>query len=107
MLRGVIVSALLLCSAAVSLGQTSPPRLFSRLTVNQTQLAFSYAGDIWIVDRAGGENTGITPDVEVEITPKDWMAGRDPQLERAVQVAMDGTLPATGRVWTSSLEHAI
>lgn len=37
----------------------------------------------------GIENTGIIPDVEVEVTPRDWIAGRDPQLERAVQVAMD------------------
>lgn len=37
----------------------------------------------------GVENVGVTPDVEVEITPKDWMMGRDPQLERAVQVAME------------------
>ncbi|MGZ8846707.1 MAG: S41 family peptidase, partial [Pyrinomonadaceae bacterium] len=37
----------------------------------------------------GVENVGISPDFEVEITPKDWMAGRDPQLEKAVQVAME------------------
>ncbi len=36
----------------------------------------------------GIENTGITPDYEVEITPRDFMAGRDPQLEKAVQVAL-------------------
>jgi tricorn protease len=34
------------------------------------------------------ENFGITPDIEVEILPKDWLAGRDPQLEKAVEVAM-------------------
>src|SRR5262245_47137686 len=34
--------------------------LFSRLTVNQTQIAFSYAGDIWIVDRNGGEARRLT-----------------------------------------------
>jgi tricorn protease len=31
----------------------------------------------------------VAPDVEVEITPKDWMTGRDPQLERAVALVMD------------------
>jgi tricorn protease len=36
----------------------------------------------------GIENLGITPDYEVEITPRDFMAGRDPQLEKAVQVAL-------------------
>lgn len=36
----------------------------------------------------GIENIGITPDHEVEITPRDLLAARDPQLERAVQVAL-------------------
>jgi tricorn protease len=34
------------------------------------------------------ENYGITPDIEVDILPKDWLAGRDPQLEKAVEVAI-------------------
>ncbi|HSQ25063.1 MAG TPA: S41 family peptidase [Pyrinomonadaceae bacterium] len=46
----------------------------------------------------GVENAGISPDIEVEITPKDWMAGRDPQLEKAVQVAMDELKKA--QVWS-------
>jgi tricorn protease len=36
----------------------------------------------------GIENLGVAPDYEVEITPRDFMAGRDPQLEKAVQVAL-------------------
>ncbi|MDT5063806.1 MAG: tricorn protease [Acidobacteriota bacterium] len=36
----------------------------------------------------GIENSGVTPDYEVEVTPRDFMAGRDPQLEKAVQVAL-------------------
>ncbi len=34
------------------------------------------------------ENVGVAPDIEVEITPRDAVAGRDPQLERAVQEAL-------------------
>ncbi|NBC18740.1 MAG: protease, partial [Bacteroidetes bacterium] len=34
------------------------------------------------------ENEGVAPDIEVEMTPKDVAAGRDPQLERAVQEAL-------------------
>jgi len=37
----------------------------------------------------GVENVGVPPDIEVEQTPKDVIAGRDPQLERAIQVVMD------------------
>jgi tricorn protease len=35
------------------------------------------------------ENHGIAPDVEVEYDPKLVRQGRDPQLEKAVEVAMD------------------
>jgi tricorn protease len=34
------------------------------------------------------ENEGVGPDIDVENTPKEVIAGRDPQLERAVQEAM-------------------
>lgn len=34
------------------------------------------------------ENRGVDPDVEVVITPADHAAGRDPQLERAVDLAL-------------------
>jgi tricorn protease len=34
------------------------------------------------------ENEGVAPDIDVENLPKEAIAGRDPQLERAVQEAM-------------------
>jgi tricorn protease len=34
------------------------------------------------------ENVGVTPDIEVEQTPREMNAGHDPQLERAVAEAM-------------------
>ena len=34
------------------------------------------------------ENYGTEPDIEVEITPQDYRAGRDPQLQRAVDEAL-------------------
>ena len=37
----------------------------------------------WVV-----ENEGVPPDIEVEQTPADVIAGRDPQLEKAIEVAM-------------------
>ena len=44
----------------------------------------------WIEDVGFGlENYGTDPDIEVEITPKDWQEGRDPQLERAVEEALE------------------
>lgn len=35
------------------------------------------------------EGVGISPDIPVEQTPKDVVAGKDPQLERAVQEALN------------------
>ncbi|MGB9892850.1 MAG: hypothetical protein ACPLRA_00445, partial [Candidatus Saccharicenans sp.] len=37
----------------------------------------------------GIENIGVPPDLEVEITPADYAAGRDPQLEKAIEVIME------------------
>ncbi|HEX7877946.1 MAG TPA: S41 family peptidase [Candidatus Eisenbacteria bacterium] len=34
------------------------------------------------------ENGGVVPDREVDITPADWRAGRDPQLEAAIDDAL-------------------
>ncbi len=39
-------------------------------------------------DKFAVENEGVAPDIDVENWPKDVIAGRDPQLERAVQEAM-------------------
>jgi tricorn protease len=34
------------------------------------------------------ENHGTPPDIDVELDPAAWRAGRDPQLEKAVEVVM-------------------
>ena len=48
------------------------------------QYAFSFTDFGW-----GVENYGVDPDVEVLNTPDDWAAGRDAQLETAVQLALE------------------
>jgi len=35
------------------------------------------------------ENYGTDPDIEVEITPEDYVKGRDPQLDKAIEIALD------------------
>ena len=37
----------------------------------------------------GVENVGVPPDHDVEITPKDYVAGKDPQLDKAIEVITD------------------
>jgi tricorn protease len=34
------------------------------------------------------ENHGVAPDIEVEMDPKAWRQGHDPQLEKAIEVVM-------------------
>ena len=36
------------------------------------------------------ENRGVPPDVEIEFDPKLWRQGRDPQLEKAVELVLEG-----------------
>jgi tricorn protease len=46
--------------------------------------AFSFDEYGW-----GVENYGVDPDVEVLLTPDDWAAGHDPQLETAVRLVLE------------------
>ena len=43
-----------------------------------------WSEDGWIV-----ENQGVAPDVEVEQWPADVIAGKDPQLEKAIQIVLE------------------
>src|SRR5947208_10610446 len=43
--------------------------LLRKPTVSKTQIAFSYGGDLWVVDRGGGEAKRLTSDVGIEIDP--------------------------------------
>lgn len=43
---------------------------------------------IWIKDGFVVENEGVAPDIEVEQTPSEIIKGNDPQLQKAIQVAL-------------------
>ena len=61
-----------------------PDRSLSLLPWEGTNFGiFSKDGE-WII-----ENEGVYPDIDVEMTPKDVIEGRDPQLEKAVQVVLE------------------
>jgi tricorn protease len=53
-------------------------------SVTQPRYAFWFTGYGWDI-----ENHGVDPDVEVDIAPQDWAAGRDTQLETAVRIALE------------------
>lgn len=59
------------------------PVLMDGGTVTAPNLAI-WDEDGWVV-----ENVGVPPDIEVEQWPADVIAGRDPQLEKAIEVILD------------------
>ena len=59
------------------------PVLMDGGTITAPNLAIWTQEDGWIV-----ENEGVPPDIEVEQTPADVIAGRDPQLEKAIETVM-------------------
>ena len=62
----------LICMGVLSpatAGTSSTPLLLRKPTVSRTQIAFSYGGDLWIVDRNGGEARHLTSDVGIETDP--------------------------------------
>src|SRR2546430_24513 len=69
MIRSIFITLILISCFIVAEAEGSGPMLFSRLTVNQTHIAFSYAGDIWIVERAGGEARRLTTNPAEENFP--------------------------------------
>jgi len=60
-----------------------PPLMDGGFVTAPNVRIFSPNGE-WIA-----ENTGIAPDVEVEVDPKVVASGHDPQLERAVSIALE------------------
>jgi len=44
---------------------------------------------IWTKDGFVVENVGVPPDIEVEMWPAEVIEGRDPQLEKAIEVALE------------------
>jgi tricorn protease len=60
------------------------PELIDGGRVTAPNLAFFNTEGQWDV-----ENHGVAPDIVVEFDPQAWRAGHDPQLERAVAVALE------------------
>lgn len=65
------------------IGIDSKYRLVDGTLVTQPKYAFWLEGYGW-----GVENHGVDPDVEVVTAPQDYAAGRDPQLDEAIRLAL-------------------
>ncbi|HSR98875.1 MAG TPA: hypothetical protein VLM79_17580, partial [Kofleriaceae bacterium] len=71
--RSIAATVLLVLTANVTAAPQpalgKPPLLLREPTVSATQICFSYAGDLWIVDRKGGDARRLTTDVGIEASP--------------------------------------
>ncbi len=67
----IFFTSLLCLSGTAELAAQSSNQyaLLRKPTVSETQIAFSYGGDLWIVDRNGGDAKRLTSDVGIEIDP--------------------------------------
>jgi len=65
-------------------GYQDEQELVDGTLITVAQLAFWFDRLGW-----GVENHGVDPDVEVIMSPDDWAAGRDTQLETAVTLALE------------------
>ncbi|HEY1179829.1 MAG TPA: S41 family peptidase, partial [Phytomonospora sp.] len=65
------------------IGSTRLQRLVDGSNTFTPMMAISFDEAHWSV-----ENHGVAPDVEVWRTPQDYAAGRDPQLETAIELAL-------------------
>src|SRR5215472_450161 len=83
----------------ISQAQTDPPLILRFPTVSKTQIVFNYGGDLWIVNRDGGEARRLTAGIGDESVPSFSPDG----TQVAFTGEYDGNLdvyvvPATGGV---------
>ncbi|MEV0645264.1 PDZ domain-containing protein [Phytomonospora sp. NPDC050363] len=64
-------------------GYTERAGLVDNTFLSQPEFAFHFDNAGW-----GVENYGVDPDVEVDFAPQDHAAGRDPQLDTAIELAL-------------------
>ncbi|HYV03341.1 MAG TPA: DPP IV N-terminal domain-containing protein, partial [Blastocatellia bacterium] len=88
---------LLVITSISARAQQPAPALFGRLTVNQTHIVFSYAGDLWSVERAGGEARRLTTHPGEESFPVFSPDGSELAFSRQIGGNWDiYVMPASG-----------
>src|SRR5215471_12441728 len=69
-LRTFLITLTSLCTLLVADSQAgNSPALLRSPGVSKTRIAFSYGGDLWIVDRSGGDARHLTSDIGIETDP--------------------------------------
>jgi tricorn protease len=69
MRRSLALVACLFMVQVLSFAQSERPLLLRHPTISRTQVVFSFAGDLWIVARDGGDARRLTSGIGVETDP--------------------------------------
>jgi tricorn protease len=101
-IRESVRAAALVLAGALWLGAVAPPadaqgtRLFRQPTISQTHIAFAHGGDLWVVDRSGGDARRLTSTPAVEADPHFSPDGR--------QIAFSSNRSGTNAVYVMPIE---
>lgn len=99
-MKNIILSILVsLCAFVSAFAQNDKPTLFRQPAISKTQIVFSYAGDLWMVTREGGDAKRLTTGIGIENNPYfspdgNWIAFTG-EYDGNVDVYV---VPATGGV---------
>jgi tricorn protease len=92
-------SVLVISTAASVFGATASLHLLQKPAMNKTQIVFSYAGDLWTVNRQGGIATRLTSGVGFETEPQFSPDGNTIAFTGEYDGNVDAyTMPAAGGV---------
>src|SRR5690242_17939426 len=69
MFRIFTIVAICLLVSVIAIAQTDTRLLIGRVSLNQSHIAFTYAGKIWLVERSGGAAKRLTNTPNDETSP--------------------------------------
>ena len=99
MLAGAAMALAFGVGAATGAGAQAAPHILQQPAISHDLIAFGYAGDLWVVSRAGGRATRLTTGVGVENGPIFSPDGRTIAFTGEYDGNTDVfTIPATGGV---------
>ncbi len=103
MRKTILILALLLIASAIEISTASlaqeRPLLMRQPAMSKTHIVFVYAGDLWIVNREGGEASRLTTGVGTETAPQISPDGQTIAFTGEYDGNVDlYTVPATGGV---------
>ena len=69
MRRIFLAAIVILAAVAATVAQAGQPTLFRQPSVSKTDIVFTYAGDLWIVPKTGGNARRLTTGIGIETNP--------------------------------------